>query len=129
MNIFEILTILGKMGYTKDDVAKMLPVQPQVQPQVKPQVQPQVQPQTVDYLSQMMQLFAQPQTQVQPLTQTQVQTQVDNGIEAQLKALTQAVQLNNVNSIANARTLPTTADDVIASIINPPVNIPDNTIK
>ena len=81
----------------------------------------------------MMQLFAHPQTQVQPqsqpLTQTQVQTQVDNGIEAQLKALTQAVQLSNVNTMANARTLPTTSDDVIASIINPPVDIPDNTIK
>ena len=94
MNMIELLVALGKMGYTKDDVAKMLP-----------------------------------QPQSQPLTQQQVQTQVDNGIEAQLKALTQAVQLNNVNSMANARTLPTTADDVIASIINPPVNIPDNTIK
>ena len=126
MNMIELLATLGKMGYTKDDVAKMLP-------QSQPQSQPQPQPQPVDYLTQMMQLFAHPQTQVQPqsqpLTQTQVQTQVDNGIEAQLKALTQAVQLSNVNTMANARTLPTTADDVIASIINPPVNIPDNTIK
>ena len=124
MNMIELLATLGKMGYTKDDVAKMLP---QVQPQVQPQPQP------VDYLTQMMQLFAHPQTQVQPqsqpLTQTQVQSQVDNGIEAQLKALTQAVQLSNVNTMENARTLPTTAYDVIASIINPPVNIPDNTIK
>ena len=126
MNMIEILATLGKMGYTKDDVAKMMPPPPP-QPQPQPQVQP------VDYLQQMMQLFSTPQTQVQPqsqpLTQQQVQTQVDNGIEAQLKALTQAVQLNNVNSMANARVLPTTADDVIASIINPPVNIPDNTIK
>ena len=63
--------------------------------------------------------------------QSQVQTQptTPTGIEEQLKALTQAIQLNNVNTMENQKTLPVTADDVLASIINPPVNIPDNTLK
>ena len=67
--------------------------------------------------------------QPQPQSQPQLQTQLQTGIEEQLKALTQAIQLNNVNTMSNKKELPVTADDVLASIINPPVNIPENTLK
>lgn len=106
MNAIEMILTLGKMGYSKSDVERMI-------------AQPQ--PQGYD----MLKLF----TSGQPQPQSQTQPPTPTGIEEQLKALTQAIQLNNVNTMANQKTLPVTSDDVLASIINPPVNIPDNTLK
>ena len=117
MNALEMLLTLGKMGYSKADIERIIP-----QPQVQPQVQPN------DYLSQLLQLYSQGSTQVQPQVQPQVQLPT-NSIEEELRKLTQAVQLNNVQTMSNNRPLPTTTESVLASIINPPLDIPENTIK
>ena len=122
MNALEMLLTLGKMGYSKADIERMIP-QPQPQPQVQPQVQPN------DYLSQLLQLYSQGSTQPQPQLPTPQIAQPTNSIEEELRKLTQAVQLNNVQTMSNSRPLPTTTESVLASIINPPVDIPDNTIK
>lgn len=106
MTALEMLITLGNMGYTKNDIEKLMGG-------TQPPTQYNPYNTTYGY----------------PPTQTQKQLKPTSNIEEELKKLTQAIQLNNVNTIGNTPPKATTAEDVLASIINPPTNIPENTIK
>lgn len=90
MKIEDIL-ILAKAGFAADQISRLAAI-----PQHQPVPQPQPQPQPI------------PQPQPQP----------DNGLAAQLAALTAAIQANGI--LGSEQPKQETAEDILASIINPP---------
>ena len=93
---FEDILILAKAGFTAEQISKISQLHQLSQP-VQP-VQP-VQP-------------AQPVQPVQPV-------QPENDFAAQLARLTAAIQANGI--LGSAQPKQETAEDILASIINPPV--------
>jgi len=121
MELNDILT-LGKMGFTAQQVAsfaQMQKAQPQQMAQMQPQQMAQMQPQQMAQMQpqQMAQMQPQQMAQMQPQQMAQMQ-QIDPLVQ-QINALTTAVQASSI--LASQQPKQETADDVLASIINPPI--------
>ena len=96
----DILT-LARAGFTAQQISALAQMQPVQQMQHVQQMQPVQQMQSVQQM--------QPAQQMQP---------VGDPFAQQLAQLTQAIQANGILSAQQPK--PETADDVLASIINPP---------
>ena len=111
MELNDILT-LGKMGFTAQQVAafaQMQKVQPQQMAQMQPQQLGQMQPQQLGQMQQM---------ELPGFIGGKIPTNTDPILQ-QMAALTQAVQASSI--LASQQPKQETADDVLASIINPPI--------
>ena len=103
----DILT-LARAGFTAQQISALAQMQPFQKMQTVQQMQPVQQMQTV----QQMQPVQQPVQQMQPVQP------MGDPFTQQLAQLTQAIQANGILSAQQPKL--ETADDVLASIINPP---------
>lgn len=115
MNISDILE-LTKAGWTKEEIMRIAEIKDAEKiehPEAKPETKEEVKPETKDE--------AKPETKEEAKPETK-ETETDKLLKAlgiKLDAMTNAIQNSNVNNIEQGTVNVLTAEDVIASIINP----------
>ena len=123
MNISDILE-LTKAGWTKEEIMRIAEIKDAEKiehPEAKPETKEEVKPETKDEAKPETKEEAKPETKEEAKPETK-ETETDKLLKAlgiKLDAMTNAIQNSNVNNIEQGTVNVLTAEDVIASIINP----------
>ena len=139
MNISDILE-LTKAGWTKEEIMRIAEIKdaekiehpeakPETKEEVKPETKDEAKPETKEEAKPETKEEAKPETkdEAKPETKEEAkpetkETETDKLLKAlgiKLDAMTNAIQNSNVNNIEQGTVNVLTAEDVIASIINP----------